>query len=894
MSKEKLSQDIPKKYDPEAIEERWYDYWTEHNHFQAEVDEDSEPFTIMMPPPNVTGRLHIGHALQSSVQDAVIRIKRMQGHQALWLPGTDHAGIATQNVVERNLKEEEGKDRHDIGREAFVERAWDWKERYGEIIIDQMKRLGTSCDWSRERFTMDEGLSEAVQEAFIQLYEDGLIYRGNYLVNWCPVDQTALSNEEVDHKEVQGHLWYVKYKLSDETAEKTGQDYIEIATTRPETIPADTAIAVHPEDERFKDFIGGKAFNPTNGRSLPIIVDEDIESEFGTGALKVTPAHDETDFEIGQRNDLEIINILNIDGTLNENAGEYADMDRFDARDQVVEDLKKEGLIAHTEEYTHQVGVSSRSDAVIEPLLSTQWFVKMKPLAEKALEASRNGDFDFFPPRWEKEFFRWLENIKDWVISRQLWWGHRIPVWYYTDENGDIDPEQGYVVNREQPEEGMVQDPDVLDTWFSSWLWPFSTLGWPEDTRDYRYFYPTDLLVSGYDILFFWIARMIMAGLHFTDKSPFHDIFITGMVKDKHGRWMSKSLGNGIDPLEMIDEYGADAVRYCLIILCAQGQDIKLDPTKFEMGRNFANKIWNAFRFLAMNSEEGREYKDELEIDQDSLVDRWMMARIHQTIKQVDDDLSRYRLNEALQKIYALVWDDFCDWYIELIKPEQTDENIPYGRLSRALNMFEILLKLLHPFMPYITEEIWQRMRERTPEEALIKAKWPTYKASFDQPEDTHLFSTIQQMISSARRIRSEMNVPDGAEITLLVNALDNELEEKLNRNEWIFRKMLKLDELKIATDISRPENSAADVVNGSEIYLPLEGLIDFKKERERIHKEIDRLEGFLKSINGKLNNEQFIENAPDEVVEREKQKKMDTETNLEKLRKNLKNLGSS
>ncbi len=893
MSKEKFTQHIPKQYDPESIEERWYDYWVEHGHFRAEVDEESQPFTIMMPPPNVTGRLHIGHALQSSVQDAVIRIKRMQGYQALWLPGTDHAGIATQNVVERNLKQKEGKNRHDIGREAFVERAWDWKERYGEIIIDQMKRLGTSCDWSRERFTMDEGLSEAVQESFIRLYNEGLIYRGNYLVNWCPVDQTALSNEEVDHKEVNGHLWYVKYQLSDETAEKTGRDYIEIATTRPETIPADTAIAVNPGDERFKDFIGGKAFNPTNGRRLPIIADENIQSEFGTGALKVTPAHDETDFEIGNRNDLEIINILNIDGTLNENAGSYEGMDRFEAREKIVNDLEQDDFIARTEEYTHQVGVSSRSDAIIEPMLSTQWFVKMKPLAEKALEASREGDFDFFPPRWEKEFFRWLENIRDWVISRQLWWGHRIPVWYYTDENGEIDPDQGYVVSREQPEEDMVQDPDVLDTWFSSWLWPFSTLGWPEETEDYEYFYPTNLLVSGYDILFFWIARMIMAGLHFTEKSPFHDIFITGMVKDKHGRWMSKSLGNGIDPLEMIDQFGADAVRYCLIILCAQGQDIKLDPTKFEMGRNFANKIWNAFRFLSMNSEEGQDYKEELEIDRESLVDRWMMARIHQTIKQVDDDLSRYRLNEALQKIYALVWDDYCDWYIELIKPEDNDANIERDRLSRALNMFEILLKLLHPFMPYITEEIWQRMRERSPQEALIQARWPSYDEQYDEPEDMRSFSTIQHMISSARKIRSEMNVPEGAEITLLINAVDEETEADLSANKWIFQKMLKLDEIKISSELERPQNSAADVIYGSEIYVPLEGLIDFEKERERINKEIDRLKKFLKSINGKLNNEQFLENAPDDVVDREKQKKQDTETNLKKLRKNLKNLES-
>ncbi len=871
--------EIPKRYDPKAIEERWYDYWTEHKLFETHPEPDKKPFTIMMPPPNVTGRLHMGHALQGSVQDSLIRIKRMQGLEALWLPGTDHAGIATQNVVEKNLKQKDGLSRHDVGRDAFIDKVWEWKNEYGAIIIDQMKKLGTSCDWSKERFTMDEGFSRAVQEVFVKLYNEGLIYRGNYLVNWCPVDMTALSDEEVDDVEKDGHLWYVKYPLADDPVQS-----ITIATTRPETMLGDTAIAVHPDDERYQKLIGRKVILPLTGRELPIIADDYVKMEFGAGALKITPAHDKNDFEIGERHHLEVINIMNTDGTINENGGAFEGLDRFEARDRIVEELEKGEYLVKTESYRHTIPISSRSKAVIEPLISRQWFVKMEPLAKPALKAARNGEIKFFPQRWENEYYRWLENIRDWTISRQLWWGHRIPVWYYTNEKGEIDESRDYVVSVDQPGPGMVQDEDVLDTWFSSWLWPFATLGWPEETEDVKYFYPTDVLVSGYDILFFWISRMIMAGLHFTGKLPYRDIFITGMVKDKHGRWMSKSLGNGIDPLDMIEQYGADAVRYCLIILCAQGQDIKLDPTKFEMGRNFANKIWNAFRFLSMHVQDGKNYATSIDPASLSITDRWMFTRLQQTIQAVDDDLSRYRLNEALLKIYGLVWNDFCDWYLELIKPDNPGEKMSDDTVARAIVIFENLMKLLHPFMPFITEEIWQRLRERTPEEALIRAGWPTFNQDLLNENDAALFGTVQSIISSIRNIRAEMHVDVNREIEVVLNAADKKTAEKLDEQKSIFHKLLKLKNITIDTGLDRPPAAASSVVEGNQVYVPLSGVIDLDKEKVRIEKEIQRLEKFLKSINGKLSNPQFLDNAPQEVVEKERTKQADAEMNLRKL----------
>ena len=890
--------EIPKKYDPKAIEDQWYDYWMKHRMFEAHEESGKEPFTIMMPPPNVTGALHMGHALQGAVQDALTRLKRMQGYEALWLPGTDHAGIATQNVVERELKKIEKKSRHDIGREAFVQKVWEWKEKYGAIITKQYSKLGVSCDWSRERFTMDEGLSHAVQETFIRLHNEGLIYKGNYLVNWCPVDMTAISDEEVEHVERKGHMWHVSYPLDESTATRSGKTHITIATTRPETIPADTAVSVHPDDERYKDMVGGKVIIPTTGRSVPIIADDYVTMDYGSGALKVTPAHDENDFELGRRHNLQVINIINKNGSLNEASGRYANMDRFDARNKIVRDLENDGLLVKVEDYVNQVGISSRSKAIIEPLLSDQWFVKIKPLADKAMKANRNDEFSFYPSRWENEFMRWMENIRDWVISRQLWWGHRIPVWYYTNDDGSIDHSREYVVSIDQPDKDMIQDPDVLDTWFSSWLWPFSTLGWPEKTKAFNYFYPTSLLVSGYDILFFWVSRMIMGGLHLTGKAPFQDIFMTGIIKDKQGRKMSKSLNNGIDPLEMIDMYGADAVRYCLIILCAQGQDIKLDPGKFEMGRNFANKIWNAFRFLnlhlAPETSYDRTWKhDDQGGDQNqrpdkdnylSLHDRWMISRVQQTVLAVDDDLSRYRLNEALLKIYSLVWDDFCDWYLELIKPEYGSK-MPPGDAQRAIVIFEMLLKLLHPFMPFITEEIWQRLDDRSPEEALILSDWPVYNNKLVDYDSEKLFRTIQQMVSSVRNIRAEMNVPDNLDVSIIIKPATPDFQDALVDHRQVFEKLLRLSDFTVDTAAERPSASASDVVDGHELYVPLTGIIDFEKEKERIRKEIGRLESFSGAVEKKLSNIKFVENAPEEVVQNERNKQRDARTNLNKMK---------
>lgn len=885
--------EIPKRYSPSEIEDKWYSYWEEHKMFKADPNAEKKPFTIMMPPPNVTGKLHMGHALQGAVQDMLIRLKRMQGYEALWMPGTDHAGIATQSVVEKDLKKREKKSRHDLGRDAFVDLVWKWKETYGNIITSQYRKLGTSPDWSKERFTMDEGLSKAVQTVFVQLHQEGLIYKGSYLVNWCPHDMTAISDEEVDHIERKGHLWHVNYALDDETKAKCELDFLTIATTRPETIPADTAIAVNPEDDRYKKLVGGYAIVPTNGRKIPIIADDYVGMDFGTGCLKVTPAHDQNDFEIGQRHKLEVINVINPDGSMNEGAGQYARMDRFEARKKVVEDLKEQGALLKEEEYINQIGISSRSGEIIEPLLSEQWFVKMKPLAEKAVKSFEQGEFAFFPDRWKNEFLRWMENIRDWVISRQLWWGHRIPVWYYTKEDGSIDRTKDYIVAVKKPEEGMIQDPDVLDTWFSSWLWPFSTLGWPEKTNELTYFYPTSVLVSGYDILFFWVSRMIMGGLHFMDEKPFEHIFLTGLIKDKQGRKMSKSLGNGIDPLDMIEQYGADAVRYSLIVMCAQGQDIKLDPTKFEMGRNFANKIWNAYRFLAMNMEEGAEYEKNIQIDPNNTVDQWMLSRCILTLHEINDDLSRYRINEALLKIYSLIWDDFADWYIELLKPAEYGKKIPMDRLSVAMYFFEFLMKLLHPSMPYITEEIWQRIRNRSSKEALILAEWPSIDTSQINQDAMETFQTIQKMISTLRNIRAELKLSPKKPLNMIIKAKDQNQAELLNQSAWIFKRLEALDTLEINTEIEKPNASNTTVLDGAEMYVLLEGLIDVEEEKARIKAEISKFEGFQKGVLAKLNNTGFVNSAPEKVVEIERKKKIANEEKLTKLRAILHDLES-
>ena len=906
-------------YDPSRIEDTWYRYWEEHGFFHAEVDPAKQPHTIMMPPPNVTGRLHMGHALQDTIQDALTRLRRMQGQEALWMPGMDHAGIATQNVVERALKEE-GISRKEIGREAFVEKVWAWVEEYGGIILQQKRRLGDSCDWSRERFTFDEQYIRAVQDVFVQLYNEGLIYRGHYLVNWDPENQTALSDEEVDNVERDGHLWYVRYPLADPIGGEGGaaMQHVTIATTRPETMLGDTAIAVHPEDERYTHLVGRKAILPLLHREIPIIADDYVKSEFGAGALKITPAHDKNDFEIGKRHDLDVVGIMNLDGTIGEAGGPYAGMDRFEARKQIVADLEAEGLLEKVEDYKNNVPISSRSKAVIEPLISRQWFVKMKPLAEPALEAVRSGEITFYPDRWKNEYFRWLENIRDWTISRQLWWGHRIPVWYYTDESGEIDESRDFVVSVDQPEPGpdgrpLVQDPDVLDTWFSSWLWPFATLGWPnaqgdpDVQRDLDYFYPTTALVSGYDILFFWIARMIMAGLHFTGQIPYRDIFITGMIKDKEGRWMSKSLGNGIDPLEMIDEYGADAVRFSLTVLCAQGQDIKLDPSKFEMGRNFANKIWNAFNVFGQfmeTSGDGRpggtvdgrpakDYRRKRDFADLELVEQWMLTRLNQTIQQVEDDIARYRLNEALTKIYMLFWSDYCDWYLELIKPSR-GEAMNEETIALAIELYEKMVQLLHPFMPFITEALWWRLRPRAEGEACIVSQWPEANSDDTDVQAAETFAFMQDLISGIRSVKSDYGVAPGKDVAATVNLpqTSNGFAGQMEAHAAYFEKLARVTSLTVGSGQAKPKASASVVVGKSEVYVPLAGMIDLDVERERLGKEIERKEKFVEGLEKKLRNEQFVTKAPPEVVERERQKRSDASAELNALRANLEELG--
>ncbi len=856
-------------YDPERIEGKWYRYWEERGFFHAEVSPRA-PHTIVMPPPNVTGRLHMGHALQDTVQDALTRLRRMQGYEALWMPGLDHAGIATQNVVERTLKEQDGTTRHDLGREAFVDRVWDWKEEYGDIILQQKRRMGASADWERTRFTMDEGFTRAVQEVFVRLYNEGLVYRGAYLVNWDPDNQTALSDEEVDNVEREGSLYYVRYPLTD-------GGHMLVATTRPETIMGDTAIAVNPDNEATQPYIGKTARVPFIGREIPVIADAYVKADFGAGALKVTPGHDKNDFEIGQQHGLPTISLMNKDGTLSEEGGPYAGMDRFEARKRVVADLEALGLIERIEPYKATVPISSRSKAIIEPLISRQWFVKMKPLAAPAIEAVKEGRITFHPARWAGEYHRWMENIRDWTISRQLWWGHRIPVWYYTTPEGEIDETRSFVVSVDRPDvpgaDTMVQDEDVLDTWFSSWLWPFATLGWPEPTRDLAHFYPGSVLVSGYDILFFWIARMIMAGLHFTGEVPFRDVFITGMVKDKQGRWMSKSLGNGIDPLDMIEQYGADAVRYSLTVLCAQGQDIRLDPLKFEMGRNFANKIWNAYNVFGRFVEEGKPYIRTRSFAELTLVERWMLTRLHATIQTVDEAVGRYRLNEALLALYELFWDDYCAWYLELIKPAP-GEVMDDETIALALELYETMMVLLHPFMPFITEELWQRLRPRADGESVSMASWPQPNPAEADAEAARVFTLVQEMIGGLRAVRADYSVAPGQSVDAVLNvpADDGALRAALEANTGYFARLARA-QVTVGSGLARPEASAAVVVGRSEVFLPLAGMIDLDAERARLTKEIEQKQGFLTGVERKLSNESFVARAPEDVVAKERQK---------------------
>jgi len=901
LDKPTASQDIPKHFDPGSIEDKWYSFWEDNGFFHSEPD-DRESYTVVIPPPNVTGVLHMGHMLNNTIQDVLVRRARMRGKNACWVPGTDHASIATEAKVVQKLRKE-GITKADLTREEFLEHAWDWTDEHGGIILQQLRKLGASCDWERTRFTLEDDLYEAVVDCFIELYERGYIYRGKRMINWDPEAQTALSDEEVIHREEISKLYHVRYRIKD-----SSDEWLTIATTRPETILADTAVCVHPDDERYQDLIGKTAIIPVVEREVPIIADEYVDMEYGTGCLKITPAHDENDYQIGQKHDLEIIDMLNPDGTLSKAAEHYISEDRFDARELIIKDLKKSDQLVDIEEMQNKIGYSERTDAIIEPRLSLQWFCKMDELAKPAHENVMNDNIEFHPSKFKNSYNHWMENIRDWCISRQLWWGQRIPAWYYGDGKNDYvvakTEEEAIEKAREKSDNDDLiandirQDEDVLDTWFSSWLWPITVfdpdfIRTGEPNEDLEYYYPTQDLVTAPEIMFFWVARMIMSGYEFMDEKPFSNVYYTGIVRDSQRRKMSKSLGNSPDPIRLMEEYGTDGVRVGMLFSSPAGNDLLFEEQLCEQGRNFANKIWNAFRFLSMNRTEETKLRDSLEIDEDNLVDRWMFSRLHETIDAINKDMENFRINEALHKIYSLIWDDFCDWYIELIKADEQGASIPEDRLSRGFNFFEQLMKLLHPFMPFITEEIWQLIRDRDTEEAMIVASWPEFEESSVSESDQALFESIQKMISAIRNIRAEFNLNPNDDIDLLIKAKNEETANALNNNEWIFRKLQSIDSFEVSADLEKPETSASAVIDGTELFVPLEGLIDLDKERKRIQKEIDRLEGFLKSIEGKLNNDGFVNNAPEDVVQKERDKKEDTETNLEKLREILEELDS-
>ena len=868
---------LDKIYDPKNVEDKWYKIWEAEDAFRTGVSPDKTPFTIMMPPPNVTGVLHMGHGLQDTVQDTLIRYHRMLGKESLWLPGTDHAGIATQNVVEKKLLDQ-GIKKEELGRDKFIEKVWEHKREHGDVISQQKRLLGDSADWSRERFTMDEQLSKAVRAAFVALFKKDLIYRGDYIVNWCPRCRSAISDDEVNHEDHQGNLWYINYPIKDEPGK-----FIQVATTRPETMLGDTGVAVNPEDDRYGDLVGKTAVLPLLDREIVIVADGHVDKEFGTGAVKITPAHDPNDFVMGKTHDLPSIKVLDEDGRMTAAAGEkYQGMERYQCRKAVVEDLENLGLLMKIEAHGHSVGHCYRCHTVIEPFLSRQWFVRMKPLADPAIDAVRDGRIKFVPERWSKVYFQWLENVRDWCISRQLWWGHRIPVWYCQD-CGEL------IVEMEDPAEcskcggKLEQDPDVLDTWFSSWLWPFSTLGWPEETPEMKYFYPTDVLVSGYDIIFFWIARMIMAGLEFTGDIPYRTVYITGMIKDELGRWMSKSLGNGIDPIDMIGQYGADAVRCSLILLNTEGQDIKLSPTRFEMGRNFANKLWNAGRFIQMQGE-----LKGVDPAEDDLADRWISSRFQKVVKTVHENMKKYRLNDALTAIYDFTWHEFCDWYLELIKPRLygDDENARETALTLTLDLFRGILELLHPFMPFVTEELNDAVcKSSAGDGLLIKTAYPQADDNWINEEAETEMTFIQSVVYQVRNLRAEMNVPPLKMAQVVLFGEEDKIT-LLEKYAGYFANLVKVDRIIRGED--KPKPAASAVIEGLEIFLPLGGLIDIEAELARLHKEKEKLEGRLNGQKKKLANENFVNKAKPEVVAREREKLVSNEEAMKKLLANI------
>ena len=884
-----MSRELAKTYDPKGIEDRIYDKWLAKKYFHAEVDHSKTPFTIVIPPPNITGQLHMGHALDNTMQDILIRYKRMQGYNALWQPGTDHASIATEVKIIEKLKEE-GISKEDLGREGFLKRAWEWKAEYGGRIIEQLKKLGSSCDWDRERFTMDEGCNKAVTEVFCKMHEKGWIYKGSRIINWCPVCNTSISDAEVEYEEQAGHFWHIKYPLIEDDGTVSTTRFLEFATTRPETMLGDTAVAVHPDDDRYKDIVGKKLMLPIINREIPIIADAYVDREFGTGVVKITPAHDPNDFEVGKRHNLPEINILNDDATINENGGKFCGMDRYAAREAIVKELDEMGLLVRIEDYTHNVGTHDRCKTTIEPMIKKQWFVRMDELIKPAVKAVKDGDIQLIPKRMEKTYFNWTDNIRDWCISRQLWWGHRIPA-YYCDDCGET------VVAKQMPEKcpkcggtHFTQDPDTLDTWFSSALWPFSTLGWPEQTEDLKYFYPTDVLVTGYDIIFFWVIRMIFSGYEQMGERPFKTVLFHGLVRDSKGRKMSKSLGNGIDPLEIIDQYGADALRLTLITGNAPGNDMRFYYERVEASRNFANKIWNASRFIMMNMEKAPVH--EVSLDDLTMADKWILSKVNTLAKDVTENLDKFELGIGLQKVYDFIWEEFCDWYIEMVKPRlysETDET-KGAALWTLKTVLGNALKLLHPFMPFITEEIYCTLNPD--EDSIMIAAWPKETEDFAYAEDEAAVEMMKEAVRSIRGVRTSMNVPPSKKASVFVVTEDAAVQETFKNGAVFFGTLAGASEVHVQADKAGiADDAVSAVIPQATIYIPFAELVDLEKEIARLTKEEERLTKEIARSNGMLGNPNFINKAPEAKVQAEKEKLANYQQMMEQVQTRLEQL---
>ena len=893
---ERHSTELAKTYDPRGLEDRLYQKWLDRKYFRAEVDYDRKPFTIVIPPPNITGQLHMGHALDNTMQDILIRFKRMQGYNALWQPGTDHAAISTEVKIIEKLKEE-GIDKYDLGREKFLERAWDWKREYGGRIISQLRKMGSSCDWDRERFTMDDGCNRAVTEVFVKMHEKGYIYKGARIINWCPVCNTSISDAEVEYEEQAGHLWHIKYPVMQEDGTPSDTEFLTFATTRPETMLGDTAVAIHPEDERYAHLIGKSVMLPLMDRVIPVVTDTYVDREFGTGVVKITPAHDPNDFEVGKRHDLPVINVMNDDATINENGGRFAGMERYEARKAIVKELEELGLLVKIEDYSHNVGTHDRCGTTIEPLVKEQWFVKMEELIKPAVEAVKKGEIRLVPERMEKTYFNWTDNIRDWCISRQLWWGHRIPA-YYCDECGEV------VVSRNAPDacpkcggKHFTQDPDVLDTWFSSALWPFETLGWPDETEDLKYFYPTDVLVTGYDIIFFWVIRMIFSGYEQMGEKPFHTVLFHGLIRDSQGRKMSKSLGNGIDPLELIDQYGADALRLTLITGNAPGNDMRFYYERMENSRNFANKVWNASRFIMMNM----NGKNVTEAPAETLqpVDRWILSRLNTLIKDVTANMENYELGIAVQKVVDYLWDEFCDWYIEMVKPRLYNTDDAASQNAALWTLKTVLtdaLKLLHPYMPFISEEIFCTLRDMAGdsslEESIVISRWPLYREDRSFPKEEKDIEIIKQAVRAVRNIRNDSNVPPSRKTSIYVVSDREDIIRTFTEGRLFFASLAYANEVRMVLKAGEGEKTFTEngqdvnaqmegivkdavsvVIPGATLYIPFAELVDVAQEVERLNKEKKRLEGELARVNGMLSNERFLSKAPEEKIAQEREK---------------------